>query len=366
LRIANLTRRLILGFTLILPCAAVVLDGCAMPAATTVAGSATKIVSTVAGQAGTRGNTDGTGSGATFYFPAGLVILNGNLYICDSFNSTIRQLNLSTAAVTTIAGGAGQAGNFQSAPAYFYNPEGITTDGTNLYVADSGNNMIRMLAPPSSPGASWIVSTVAGSPNGQPGNSDGVGANASFNNPLGICYDSANNTLYVADSGNSAIRAVPTNGTSTSTLVSPATGALTWPEGMAYSGGNLYVVDSGNCTVLQVTVLGGAVTVIAGQVGVKGDVDGTGSAASFDWPEGVTVDASGNLYVADTLNSTIRQVVIGTGAVMTLAGRGGTTGSANGAGNVATFNNPMRLVFDPGSSNLYVADTYNETIRQIH
>jgi len=339
------------------------LQGCAMPAATTVAGSAGKTVSTIAGQAGVKGNTDGTGSGATFSFPAGLVILNGNLYICDSFNSTIRQLNLSTEAVTTIAGGAGEAGNFQTPPAYFYSPEGITTDGTNLYVADSGNNMIRMLTPS---GTSWTISTLAGSPNGQAGSSDGVGTNASLNNPLGICYDSANKTLYVADSGNSAIRAVPTNGTSTSTLVSQATEALMWPEGIAYSGGNLYVVDSGNCAVLQVTVPGGAVTVIAGQVGVKGDVDRTGSAANFDWPEGITADAAGNLYVVDTLNSTIRQVVIGTGAVTTLAGQGGSTGSADGVGNVATFNNPMRLVFDPSSSSLYVADTYNETIRQVH
>jgi DNA-binding beta-propeller fold protein YncE len=140
---------------------------------------------------------------------------------------------------------------------------------------------------------------------------------------------------------------------------------FTWPQGIAFdsANGNLYVVDTGNCTIRQVTPAG-AVTTIAGQAGVKGDADGTGRGASFNWPEGIAIDATNTyLYVADTLNSTIRQVAIATGAVITLAGQGGITGSADGAGDSATFNNPMRLVLN--ASDLYVADTYNETIRLI-
>jgi hypothetical protein len=112
-----------------------------MPAATGPKGLAGKTVSTFAGEPGVMGSTDATGSGATFAYPAGLVVAGGNLYVADSFNSTVRQLNLTTGLVKTIAGVAGAAGYFDNASypafaAYFYNPEGIATDGTSLYIAD--------------------------------------------------------------------------------------------------------------------------------------------------------------------------------------------------------------------------------------
>jgi hypothetical protein len=125
-------------------------------------------------------------------------------------------------------------------------------------------------------------------------------------------------------------------------------------------GSTLYVVDSGYDEVFRVTT-GGTVTLLAGS-GASGDADGTGNAAQFNWPEGIATDNT-NLYIADTLNSVIRQVVISTGSVTTLAGQGQVTGSANGPGNVATFNHPMRVLVN--GSALYVSDTYNETIREI-
>jgi sugar lactone lactonase YvrE len=367
----------------ILLCAAIGTAGCAMPSAGGPKGVAAKTVSTLAGEPGVMGSTDAAGTGATFAYPAGVVFVPSDncLYIADSINSTIRQLNLTTGVVKTIAGVAGVAGYFDNASyptlaAYFYNPEGIATDGTNLYVADSGNNAIRKIVI-----SSGIVTTIAGSPSVQPpGSTDGTGTSALFNNPLGICYDGAN-TLYVADSGNSTIRKITISTGAVATIAGQAaaqgsgdgTGSaatFTWPQGIAFDSTNgcLYVVDTGNGTIRQIATPGVAtsvLTTIAGQAGVKGDADGIGRGASFNWPEGIVIDSTNtNLYVADTLNSTIRQVAIASGTVVTLAGRGGVTGSADGAADSATFNNPMRLVCD-SSNNLYVADTYNETIRLI-
>jgi len=358
---------------------AIDLLSCVIPSSTTGTGprgSAARNVSTLCGQPTVMGSSDGSGAGAMFAYPAGVVVTGGNFYVADSLNSTIRRVNPGTGAVTTIAGVAGVAGYFDNASysglaAYFNSPEGIATDGTYLYIADSGNNAIRKLAI-----ATGAVSTLAGNPTLQPGSSDGTGTNALFNNPLGICFDGTN-TLYVADSGNSTIRRITISTTAVTTIAgqasaqgsTDATGTaatFTWPEGIVFDGANgcLYVVDTGNCTLRRLVISSAAVSTLAGQAGLKGNADGTGAGANFNWPEGIAIDNTNTyLYVADTLNATIRQVVILTGAVTTLAGQGGVTGSADGAGDVATFNHPMRLVFN--SPDLCVADTYNETIRLI-
>lgn len=323
------------------------------------------------------GSANAAGTSASFGFPAGVVTTGGILFVCDSFNSTIRAINLSTGVVTTLAGVPGITGWYDNATtpvlaAFFNHPEGIATDGTNLYVADSGNNAIRKIAI-----ATGLVTTIAGNPNVLPGSTDGIGSSALFNNPLGICINSAGSTLYVTDSGNSTIRVVPANGTSTTSTIAghaevfgsaDGTGTaatFTYPQGIVIdtTNTNLYIADTGNNTIRKLVISGAGVTTLAGQVDVKGDVDGTGTSAVFDWPEGIAIDASGNLYVADTLNDVVRQVVIASGAVTTFAGQGELVGSADGAGSVATFNHPTRLVVDAAS--LYVADTYNETIRRI-
>jgi len=312
------------------------------------------------------GYANGTGTGATFDYPAGVAFDNNNLYVCDSANSTIRQISLATGVVTTIAGQPGVA-SFQdntSQPTFFNHPEGIAYDGAgNLYIADSGNNVIRRLQI-----SSGAVTTIAGNVTvSPPGFADGTGTAANFSNPLGICYDGAGN-LYVADSGNSAIRKVTNitggaNAGVVQTLAgSPTTSTFYWPQGVVFANPYLYVVDSGYDAVFQVTATPpGVATVLAGS-GNAGDVDGTGAAAQFNWPEGIATDNT-NLYIADTLNSTIRQVTISSGAVITLAGQGQVTGSSDGAGNVAKFNHPMRLAVNTGT--IYAADTYNETIRMI-
>jgi hypothetical protein len=350
--------------------------GCVMSSAPTgPVGLSSKTVSTFAGQAGVMGYADGTGTGAGFDYPAGVAVYNNNLYVCDSANSTIRQIS-PAGVVTTIAGQPGVAGLVDATgtgPTYFNHPEGIASDGAgNLYIADSGNNVIRriQLTPPF---PSFAVTTIAGNASASPPKfGDGTGLNAYFSNPLGICYDSTNSSLYVADSGNLSVRQVTNiTGLANTGIVqtlagSPTTSTFYWPQGIVFDPKpgnlNLYVVDSGYDEVLQVTT-GGVVTALAGS-GSAGDVDGTGTSAQFNWPEGITIDSTDTyLYIADTLNSVIRQVTISTGAVITLAGQGQVIGSSDGGGNVATFNRPMRLAVN--AAKIYAADTYNETIRMI-
>jgi len=126
--------------------------------------------------------------------------------------------------------------------------------------------------------------------------------------------------------------------------------------------GNVYVADTGNDTIRKIAP-GGIVTTLAGNAGNFGSADGTGTAAFFQNPWDLTVDGSGNVYVADTFNQTIRKVTPN-GVVTTLAGSVGNTGSTDGTGSAALFENPYGITVDT-SGNLYVADTFNNTIRKL-
>jgi hypothetical protein len=160
-------------------------------------------VITIAGIAGITGSADGTGTAARFNLPYGIATDGTNLYVADYGNSTIRKIVISTGVVTTIAGTAGTTGSADGtgAAATFYSPVGIATDGTNLYVADRGNNNIRKILI-----SSGVVMTIAGDPTGASGSADGTGAAATFNSPAGIATDGTN--LYVADTYNSTIRKI--------------------------------------------------------------------------------------------------------------------------------------------------------------
>ncbi|MGA2867342.1 MAG: hypothetical protein ABSF95_22940 [Verrucomicrobiota bacterium] len=130
----------------------------------------------------------------------------------------------------------------------------------------------------------------------------------------------------------------------------------------ADSAANVYVPDSGNNTIRKVTPAG-VVTTLAGLPGSSGSADGTGGAARFDAPEGVAADSAGNVYVADTWNHTIRKLTPG-GVVTTLAGLAGTQGTADGMGSAARFYWPEGVAVD-SAGNVYVADTDNFTIRKV-
>ncbi len=231
-------------------------------------------------------------------------------------------------------------------------PSGIGVDRTgNVYVADSHNNAIYKVSP------SAIVTIFAGTA-GTWGNVDGTGSAARFDEPHAITTDGAGN-VYVADSRNNAVRKITPAG-----VVTTLGGDLgTWPAGVAIDGvGNVYVAGIADNIIRKITPTGVATT-LAGTAGVSGHADGTGKAASFNLPASVAIDSMGNLFVAESGNNTIRKITP-TGAVTTLAGTAGKKGAANGTGAAARFNHPMGVTTD-SAGNIYVADSGNNTIRKI-
>jgi len=323
--------------------------------------TATGVVST---QASVAPDTDGTGPTARFRWMSSVTTDGTNLYVADSGNNKIRQVDIATGAVTTLAGTgvAGAADGAGLTAATFDNPMGITTDGTNLYVADNNNHKIRQIVI-----ATGAVTTLAGT--GALGATDGAGLTARFNSPSGITTDGTN--LYVVDKMNRKIRQIVIATGIVSTLAGTGvagaadgagvTATFNFPYGITTDGTNLYVADSGNNKIRQVVIASGAVTTLAG-TGALGAADGVGSTtATFNNPMDITTDGT-NLYVADTYSGKIRQIVIATGAVTTLAGTGA-FGAADGAGSVATFDLPYGITSD--GTNLYVVDTGNSTIRKI-
>ena len=326
------------------------------------------VVSTLAGLAGSTGSSDGTGSAARFNGPLGVAVdSGGNVYVADSKNHTVRKVT-SGGVVSTLAGVAGSPGSSDGtgSAARFNGPAGVAVDGSgNVYVADNGNSTIRKVAP------GGVVSTFAGLA-GSFGSTDGTVSVALLNAPTGVAVDGSGN-VYVADNGNSTVRKV-TSGGVVSTLAGHAgsygssngTGSaarFNGATGVAVdSGGNVYVADNGNWTIRKVTS-DGVVSTLAGLALNNGSSDGNGSAARFYYPYGVAVDGSGNVYVADTSNNTIRKVTSG-GVVSTLAGLAGSSGSTDGTGRAALFDGPAGVAVD-GSGNVYVADSYNDTIRMV-
>jgi streptogramin lyase len=338
--------------------------------------TAAGVVTTLAGSAGYFGSADGTGSAARFDSPIGITVDgSGNVYVADTYNCTIRKVTPAS-VVTTLAGSPGYEGSADGtgSAARFALPGDVAVDGSsNVYVADTSNHTIRKVSP------TGVVTTLAGAA-GTSGSTNGTGTAALFDNPLGLTVDSGGN-VYVADAFNYTIRKITSAGVVT-TMVGTAgvagstdgtgtAGLFAVVEGVAVDNkGNLYVADTGNETIRMVTSAG-VVTTLAGTVGIKGHLDGTGSAAQFSNPTGLAVDSSGNLYVADYGNNTVRKVTPGgaayttySGVVSTLAGSAGNAGYANGTGGAAQFNNPAGLTFD-SQGNLYVADTGNNTIRKI-
>ncbi|MCX6874734.1 MAG: choice-of-anchor D domain-containing protein, partial [Verrucomicrobia bacterium] len=329
--------------------------------------TAAGVVTTLAGSPLQEGSADGTGGAARFFSPLGIAVDgSGNLYVADEWNHTLRKIT-PAGLVTTLAGSSGYSGSADGtgSAARYSNPAGISAEGSgNLYVADGSNNTIRKIT------ASGVVTTLAGSP-GQWGHVDGTGSAARFLSPEGIAVDGSGN-LYVADWGTCTIRKVTPAGMVTTLAgsheqVGSADGAggvatFYYPKGIAVdTSGNLYVADYYNCTIRKVTP-SGVVTTLAGSPGRGACADGTGSAARFYYPSGIAVDDSGNLYVVE-LGCTIRKVTP-SGVVTTLAGSFNQSGSADGTGNAARFMKPEGIAGD-GRGNLYVADTGNHTIRKV-
>jgi len=327
--------------------------------------TSTKIVTTLAGTPGVVGSADGTGSSALFSGPKGIAMdWGGKLYVADSGNNTIRKVS-PDGTVVTVAGTAGVAGYADAsslAGSLYNNPTGVIVDLTgNIYVADTGNNTMRMLEPRDG------VSTLGGTP-GLPGNRDtadfGLGAN------YGMAGDS-NGNLYITSNADVIYKLTPAGSLTYLAGYRAILGQFADGTGSAARfanllgaacdvGGNIYVGDNG--CIRKVTPAG-VVTTLAGKSGTSGSVDGTGSAARFSTVNGVAVDAAGNVYVADYFNNTIRKMTPA-GVVTTLAGSAGASGSVDGTGSAARFNEPLPIAVD-SAGNVYVGDAGNNTIRKI-
>ena len=265
--------------------------------------------------------------------------------------------------VTTLAGSgtAGYADGTGTA-AQFNTSYGVAVDASGtIYIADSNNNRIRKITP------GGVVTTLAGS--GTASYADGTGTAAQFNDPTGIAVDTSG-TVYVADLYNNRIRKITSGGVVTTLAGSGTAGSLNGtgtsaqfnnPYGIIVdSSGSVYVADTSNNIIRKITS-GGVVTTLAGS-GTAGSLNGTGTSAQFNGPYGITIDSSSNIYVGDMLNNTIRKITPG-GVVTTLAGSG-TNGSINGTGTSAQFNYPGGVAIDSNGT-IYVVDAFGYQIRKI-
>ncbi len=314
------------------------------------------VVTTLAGSADNAGNADGTGTSASFRGPMGIAVdAAGTVYVADSGNRAIRKIT-SAGVVTTLT----LTGTALS------EPRGVAVDAAGVvYVADYGSHSIRAIS------TSGVVTTVAGGV-ATPGPTDASGTAARFHYPSGIAISSAG-VLYVADAENDTIRAVTSAGVVTT--VAGAAGRSSSADGTGAAArfedpfttavdanGVVYVADSGAHVIRRISV-DGEVTTYAGSPGSYGSADGTGSSARFYSPYGVAVDTAGNVYVADSLNSTIRKIALG-GVVTTIAGAAMTRGMTDGTGTAARFSQPFGIAVD-GSGTLFVSDSAANTIRKI-
>lgn len=268
--------------------------------------------------------------------------------------------------VTTLAGsGTMKFADGKSTDASFSNLMGLAIDSAdNIYVADSRNNRIRKVSPDGN------VTTIAGS--GKDGSDDGKGTLASFFFPVAVAAGT-NGNVYVADTHNSLIRKIASDGTVTTLVgrkqpakkdLSDSLQKLDNPYGIAVGkDGTVYFTDWAKDLVCKISP-DGKLSEVAGD-GAPGAVDGKGHAASFYLPEGIAVDDHNNLYVADCYNNTIRKIDAN-GVVTTLAGKAfkRNQGSKNGKGAAASFNHPCGIAVDQ-KGNVYVADVGNNKIRKI-
>jgi streptogramin lyase len=266
--------------------------------------STTGIVTTLAGGA-TAGFTNGTGAAASFYSPQYIAIdASGNLYVTDIGNNAIRKVT-PAGVVTTLAGGnnASYDNGAGTSTLVRFLPTGLAVDAAgNVYVAEKSNNLIRKITP------AGAVSTLAGT--GVRGIGDAVGILAYFSSPTGIAVD-AQGIVYVADTGNNAIRQITADGTVTTYIGNPTAqpNLLNAPVAMAFDKtGNLFITDQSG-RIMEVTT-SKVLYSIAGNINTAGYTEGTGTAAQFNKPSGLTTDASGNIYVADYNNNVIRKLTV--------------------------------------------------------
>lgn len=325
------------------------------------------VVTSIAGVTNMYGAVDGTGASARFWNPNSCrVDRSGNVFVSDHNNCAIRKITPS-GQVTTAAGllGTGGERDGQGAAARFYYPAGLAFDSKgDLYVADYWGYTIRRMTP------SGFVTTVAGRPS-NPGSDDGPPASARFRGPAWLAFDRAGNlwisdaegqTVRRMDTNRNVVTVAGQPGVSGSADGPAAAATFNLPRGLAVDeAGNVYVADRRNHTIRKIGT-NGIVSTIAGTVGAWGSVDGVGAAARFHEPDDLILDPSGNLIVCGVYNGAIRSITP-SGEVSTLAGQFGVWWGGEGTGGEASFNQPQGVDLD-AQGNLYVADWGAQCIRR--
>jgi len=333
------------------------------------------IIMTTAG-----GMTVGDGGPAThavLNFPYSVAVdAAGNLFIADAANNRIRRVAASTGIITTFAGTGGTGFFGDGGPAtsaQLWNPTGVAVDAAgNLFIADASNDRIRRVA-----AGTGIITTVAGTGVAGFGGDGGAGTSAQLWNPTGVAVDAAGN-LFIADAQNNRIRQVVAGSRIITTVAGtgdagfggddgPATSAQLWvPSGVAVdAAGNLFIADAANNRIRRVAGGTGIITTVAG----TGDVDfggdgGPATSAQLWIPTGVTVDAAGNLFIADAANNRIRQVAAGSGIITTVAGSGSDSIDDGSPATSAQLQTPTGVAVD-AAGNLFIADADDNRIRQV-
>jgi large repetitive protein len=335
-------------------------------------------IDTVAGDGELNFRADGVPAiQAPIFLPYGVIVdPAGNIFLSDSNNNRIRRVDGQSGLISTIAGNGTSGYSGDGGPATqaaISQPGGLTVDGAgNIYFADSGNDIIRRID-----AFSGIITTIAGVPMAQGYSGDGSAATAAdLSSPRGVAFDSSGN-LYIADTSNNVVREVSAATGNISTVAGTGTGGYNgdgmpaaaaqlytpWTVSVGVDN-SLYIADLSNNRVRKVS--GGTISTVAGtgSRGFSGD-GGAATAADLNDPASVILDPAGDLYIADSGNNRVRKVYSGSGIIQTITGNDSEQFDGDaGPANQASLYAPYALYFDQ-SGDLFLADTLHNRIRRI-
>lgn len=301
----------------------------------------------------------------------------GNIYIADAANHRIRKITATSGVISTVAGTgtAGYSGDGAAATsALLYAPIGVAVDKTgNVYIADNGNHCIRKITI-----STGKISTIAGTGTAGSAGDGGLATSASLYAPYDVCLDTSGN-IYIADVSNNKIRKITASSGVITTIAGTGTPGFSGDGGAATSAklyqpfsvavdasGNVYIADTYNGRIRKITATSGTISTIAGTgaSGFSGD-GGSASSALFNTPYSIGLDLSGNIYISDFLNNRVRKITVSTGIINTIAGTGVAGFSGDGGLATAAKIFSAKGIHVDKVNNVYIADEGNQRVRFI-